>query len=51
MEDLLPHGRNLLNQFYLKGGGPRTATRPEPMEGVVVGVGGGEAEIDNKKRF
>ena len=48
MEERLPHGRNLLKQFDLEGGGPRTATLPEPMEGVVVGDGGGEAAIKNQ---
>ena len=45
MEERLPHGRNLLKQFDLEGGGPRTATLPEPMEGVVVGDGCGEAAV------
>ena len=47
VKDLLPHGRNLLEQFYLEGGGPCTATCPEPMKGVVVGDEGSEVVIDN----
>ena len=45
VEDRLPRDRNLLKQFDLEGCGTRTSSRPEPMEGVVVGDGGGEAEI------
>ena len=45
VKDLLPHGRNLMYQFDLEVDGPRTTTRPEPMEGVMVCGGGGEAEI------
>ena len=41
VKDLLPHGRNLLYQFDLEVDGPRTMTRPEPMEGVMVCGGGG----------
>ena len=49
MEDRLPHDRNLLKQFDLEGGGPCTATCPEPVEGVVLGDGGGEAAIRNHR--
>ena len=45
VKDLLPHGLNLLDQFDLEVDGPRTTTHPEPMEGVMVCGGGGEAEI------
>ena len=47
MEHFLPQERNLLEQFDLKSGGPRTANQPEPVEGVVVGDEGGEAAIEN----
>ena len=47
MEYRLPQGRNLLEKLDLEGGGTRTATRPEPVEGVVVGDGGGESAIFN----
>ena len=33
VKDLLPHGRLLLEQFGLKGGGACTMTRLESMEG------------------
>ena len=46
VEGRFPHGHNLLKQFDLDFFGPRTASRPEPMEGVVVGDGGGEAAIE-----
>ena len=49
MEDCLPHVHNLLKQFDLKGGSTRTATLPKPMEGFMVGDGGGEAEIENHR--
>ena len=42
MENCLPP-----KQLDLKGGGNRTATRPESMEGVVIGDGSRESEIDN----
>ena len=42
MENRLPQSRNLLKQLDLNGGGPRTATHPESVEGVVVGDGGGD---------
>ena len=38
MEHRLPHGLNLMEHIDIKGGGPSTATCPEPMEGFVVGV-------------
>ena len=47
MEYCLPQGHNLLDQLDLEGGGPSTATLPEPVEGVVLGDGGGEAVIEN----
>ena len=47
MEYRLPQGRNLLEQLNLEGGGTRTATRPEYVEGVVVGDGGSEATIES----
>ena len=47
MEHRLPHGRNLLEQLDLEGGGPRTSARLEPVDGVVVGDGDGEAAIEN----
>ena len=40
-----PHGRNLLKHSDLKGCGPHAASRPEPMEGVVLGNGGSETAI------
>ena len=46
VEEHFPHGRNLLNQFDLNGFVPRTATRPEPMEGIVLGKGGIEVMIE-----
>ena len=46
MEDRFPHCRNLLKQFDLEDCGPSAASRPEPMEGVVVGDEGGEALIE-----
>ena len=49
MDNRLPQGRNLLKHLDLKDGGPRTATRPEYVEGVVVGDGGGEAAIKNNR--
>ena len=49
MEDHLPQGCNLLNNFEFKGGGPRTATHPKSVEEVVVGDGGGEAAIENHR--
>ena len=49
MEDRLPQGCNLLKQIDLKGGGPRTATRLESVEGVMLGDGGGEAAIENHR--
>ena len=49
VEYCLPQVRNLLNQLDLRGGGPRTTTRPESVEGVVVGDGGGEAAIENHR--
>ena len=51
VEDLLPHGRNLLKHFDLKGGGPCAATHPEPMEVFVVGDGGVESAIENHHHF
>ena len=45
VEDLLPHGRKLLKQLGLEGGGFRAATFPEAMEGVVGGDGGCETAI------
>ena len=39
----------MINKLDLKGGGPCTATRPESMEGVVVGNGGGEEAIENHR--
>ena len=47
MKDFLPHECNLLENFDLKGGGPRTMTRPESTKGVVVGDGGSGVEIEN----
>ena len=47
MEDLPPQGCNLLKQLEKYSGYPRTATRPESVEEVLVGDGGGEAAIDN----
>ena len=44
-EHRLPQVRNLMEQIDLEGGGPRTATCPEPVEGVVLGDGGGDAAI------
>ena len=41
----LPHGRNLMEQLDIEGGGPRTATCSESIEGVVEFNGGGEAAI------
>ena len=49
MEDRLPQGHNLLKQIDLKGGIPRTATRLESVEGVVVGDSDGEAAIENHR--
>ena len=45
MEHRLPQGCNLLENLDLKGDGPHTVTRPEPVEGVVVGDGGVESAI------
>ena len=45
VDNLLPHGCKLLKQIGLEGGGPRAATCPEAMEGVVVGYGGCETAI------
>ena len=50
MEYHLPQGRNLLEQIYLKGGGPLTATRTEPVKGVVVGDCGGEVAVENHRQ-
>ena len=36
-----------MKKFDLEVGGPCTTTQPEPMNGVVVGDGGGEAVIEN----
>ena len=47
VKDLLPHGHNLLEKFDLEVGSTCTATRPESMEGFVVGGGGGEVAIYN----
>ena len=49
MEYRLPQGRNLLEHLDLEGGRPRTSTRPKPVEGVVLGDGGGEAAIENHR--
>ena len=49
MEDHFPPGRNLLNQLEIKGGRPRTATRPEYVEKFVVGNGDSEAAIENHR--
>ena len=46
---LLPHRRNLLEQFDIEVQSLRTATHPEPMKGFVVGDGGGEAESENHR--
>ena len=43
----IPNGSNLMNQFDLESGGPRTTPHPEPMERFLVADGGGEALIDN----
>ena len=51
MEHCLPQGYNLLEQLDLEGDGPRTATRTEPVEGVMVGDGGDEATIENHRHF
>ena len=45
MKYLLPQGLNLMKRLELEGGSPCTATRPESMEEVVLGDGGGEAVI------
>ena len=45
VEDRFPHGHNLLKQFDLEIFGPCAASHPEPMEGIMVGDGGGEAVI------
>ena len=47
MDHRLLQGRNLLEQVYLKGGGPHTTTCPEPVDIFVVGDGGSEAAIEN----
>ena len=47
MEHCLPQGYNLLEQLDLESGFPCTATRLEPVKGVVLGDGGGEAAIEN----
>ena len=47
VEDLLPHGRNLLEQFDIGGGGSHTVTSPESIERVGVSDGGVEAAIEN----
>ena len=47
MDYRLPQGHNLLDKIDLEGGGPCTATRPEAVEGVVIGHGGGEAAVEN----
>ena len=47
VQDLLPHGHELLEQFGLKGCGTSAATCLETMEDVVEFNGGGEAEIEN----
>ena len=49
MDQCLPQVHNLLNQLDLGGGGPRTATRLESVEGVVLGDGGGETTIENHR--
>ena len=49
MKHRLPQGRNLLEQLDLEGGGPRTATCPEPMEGELVVDEGGEVAIENHR--
>ena len=46
MELRFPHFCNMLKQFDLEGCGPHSASRPELMEGVVVGDVGGEAVIE-----
>ena len=38
-----------MDQLDLDGGGPCTANRPEPVELVMVGDRGGEAEIENHR--
>ena len=43
VKDLPHHGNELMKQFDLKGGGPRTATHTGPIKGVVVGDEGGES--------
>ena len=37
-----------MEKLDLEGGGPRNANRPEPVEGVVLGDGGGDAAIKNR---
>ena len=49
MEHRLPQGRNLTKQINLEGSSPRTGTLPEPVEGVVLGDGGGEAVVENQR--
>ena len=34
-EDRLPHGRNMLEQLGLEGGGPHSTARPKPVQHIV----------------
>ena len=49
MEYFLPQGHNLMEQLNPEVGVPHTATRLEPVEGVVVFDGNGEAAVENHR--
>ena len=49
IQDLLPHGHYLMDQFVLKGGGTSAVTCPETVEDVVEVNVDGEAETDNDR--